>query len=481
MARRKGGKSGDSAVPVPISTPDNPGPVLSMSASTLGPGGQPTPASSGEPAAITNVLPRVVPFWERLPQGNTQSAFGASTTPSDTPSREKAMPLFGGGRSAELSALADTTWEEVGQYALNASILSGRFEDLCIVAPSKRSSMGTPIGPRPLHANRALLSRALSNVALLLGQEQYDNTSSKGPVPTGTRSAASKDDDYGEDSDLEDDLPDGTQDEDPQGEAKEHEPQVVAASATQDPNAHGAEEPRETTSVCAGGEPDVVAQSASETACGPLPTATQQAPPSQRSGSTHTQQPTSTAHSQSQVIVVSGAAYRTWRTLVFYAYTHTIAFAPLKSQRLPFAPVDDPDDARQLPICSPKSMYRLAVKYGNADLETLAGTDVASKLSTQNVLDELFSRFTSRYPKIREMELEFLLKHIKHPDITVRMPCWVDRFACGELKECAETFGALISKLACATVASPALEACPRGCAMPTVQHRCSLCGHIFH
>ncbi|KAI0365612.1 hypothetical protein BV20DRAFT_972855 [Pilatotrama ljubarskyi] len=89
-------------------------------------------------------------------------------------------------------------------------------------------------------------------------------------------------------------------------------------------------------------------------------------------------------------------AYRTaWRAFVFYAYTRRVAFASLRSQGLAFAPTDDADDGSQLPICSPKSMYRLAVKYGNAELQFLAKNDIWSKLSTQNVLPELFSTFTA--------------------------------------------------------------------------------------
>ncbi|KAI8993856.1 hypothetical protein BD414DRAFT_265502 [Trametes punicea] len=35
------------------------------------------------------------------------------------------------------------------------------------------------------------------------------------------------------------------------------------------------------------------------------------------------------------------------------------------------------------------------VQYGNTELQYLAGNDIASKLSAQNTLDELFSPFTA--------------------------------------------------------------------------------------
>lgn len=91
-------------------------------------------------------------------------------------------------------------------------------------------------------------------------------------------------------------------------------------------------------------------------------------------------------------------------------------FATLRSQQ--FTDQDDEGITSPIPKCSPKSMYRLAMKvcmspiliiapcsltdtylslqYGNQELRVQAGTDIRSKLSTQNVLDELFSTFTSR-------------------------------------------------------------------------------------
>ena len=48
------------------------------------------------------------------------------------------------------------------------------------------------------------------------------------------------------------------------------------------------------------------------------------------------------------------------RTFIFYAYTGRVAFAPLRSQGMIYR--DNGQDPSQLPICSPKSMYRFAVK-----------------------------------------------------------------------------------------------------------------------
>lgn len=82
------------------------------------------------------------------------------------------------------------------------------------------------------------------------------------------------------------------------------------------------------------------------------------------------------------------------------------------------------------------------------------------------------------------MELNFVVAHLKHPHIAARLPIWIDRFARGGLKECADTFERLIHKLACAATVSvgPAgVNACPRGCAMSPIQHRCTMCGLTFN
>ncbi|KAI0675036.1 hypothetical protein C8Q78DRAFT_1112763 [Trametes maxima] len=135
-----------------------------------------------------------------------------------------------------------------------------------------------------------------------------------------------------------------------------------------------------------------------------------------------------------------------WNALVFYAYTHQIRFLPLKSQGRS-ATIADVQDTSEPPACSPKSMYRMAMKYDSTELKALAISDIQSKLSTRNILEELFSRFTSRYPEIQTMQLDFVFAHLKHSDITAGLPFWVERFGRGELKECTDTFLQLVGRL----------------------------------
>ncbi|EIW63019.1 uncharacterized protein TRAVEDRAFT_34275 [Trametes versicolor FP-101664 SS1] len=440
---------------------------------------------------------------------------GKDKGPTETP---QANTRTGPTQSATYTPAksVSASWEQVGQYALNASILSGRFEDLRILAFSGRIPPDRVGAPRVLYANSRLVASALPNVFQYEGLNEVPDTELAAHEDI-LYSAANFD--YSDDSDLDDLEPEEAEKErttsarrarDVKGNRAERVPGDTVASdpprsTRTPPTTHSTNERDQTKPEAQSKAAHSSAESAASSARAPSPadtddfvsvseTATpQQEQEHRREGDRQKQTakqpevnvgatPSSRPAANGQrTIVATDTAYRTWRAVVFWAYTGRIAFAPLRSQGLPFAPMDLDDDPSQLPICSPKSVYRLAIKYGNKELEQLAGNDIASKLSTQNALTELFSRFTSRHPQIQEMELNFVLLYLKHPDITVRLPTWIDRFARGELPECADTFGRLIHKLACAATAPPSgRNDCPRGCAMATIQHRCGMCGTTF-
>ncbi|KAJ3526498.1 hypothetical protein NM688_g8254 [Phlebia brevispora] len=111
-------------------------------------------------------------------------------------------------------------------------------------------------------------------------------------------------------------------------------------------------------------------------------------------------------------IVVPDVAATTWQALMYYIYTGNITFAPLRSQGLQArkqAIVEYCTRNPDLPVpCSPKSMYRLADIVGLKDLKDLAYDDIRNKVSAQTVVEEVFSRFSSLYPVVRNMQLEYL-------------------------------------------------------------------------
>ncbi|KAJ6569196.1 hypothetical protein B0H19DRAFT_1065962 [Mycena capillaripes] len=101
------------------------------------------------------------------------------------------------------------------------------------------------------------------------------------------------------------------------------------------------------------------------------------------------------------VIVLRDTAFQTWKALLYYLYTRRVNFRPLKSE--------GPKEVAVIgPTCSPKSMYRLADKLGLEELQALALASISSRLAENNILEEVFSSFTSVYPVIQELEVGVL-------------------------------------------------------------------------
>jgi hypothetical protein len=126
----------------------------------------------------------------------------------------------------------------------------------------------------------------------------------------------------------------------------------------------------------------------------------------------------------SRRVLVTDTAYKTWQALLYYLYANEISFAPLRSQASPTTKhlsLNDP------PSCSPKSMYRLASKIKHEGLQTKALAAIRSSLTENNVLQELSSSLTSRFPAILEMEIEILFQHIATPTVTKDFPTLIQR------------------------------------------------------
>ncbi|KZT65972.1 hypothetical protein DAEQUDRAFT_730896 [Daedalea quercina L-15889] len=148
---------------------------------------------------------------------------------------------------------------------------------------------------------------------------------------------------------------------------------------------------------------------------------------------------------QCQQIIITDVAYLTWRAFVFYLYFGKVNFLPLKS-------TEDQDRAAELeralndenavPPCSPKSMYRLAEKYGITDLQTLAFEAIRSRLSAKNIVQEVFSRFTSRYERVRELEIAFMRSH--YSELGGALSSITDRLVQGEFPYAAEVLKTLL-------------------------------------
>ncbi|KAH7908931.1 hypothetical protein BJ138DRAFT_301542 [Hygrophoropsis aurantiaca] len=133
-----------------------------------------------------------------------------------------------------------------------------------------------------------------------------------------------------------------------------------------------------------------------------------------------------------RMMLVKGAAYKTWHAFIYYCYTDQINFSPLKSQKsLPQKPPAAHVDHNP-PTCSPKSMYRLADKIGNTRLKQIAFEAIRASLSTENILKEALSKFTSRYPEIQEMEISILVAKRAELELDQLLPRAFQEMALGK-------------------------------------------------
>ncbi|KAF7367700.1 hypothetical protein MSAN_00833800 [Mycena sanguinolenta] len=142
-----------------------------------------------------------------------------------------------------------------------------------------------------------------------------------------------------------------------------------------------------------------------------------------------------------RVIVLKDTAFRTWKALLCYLYTRRVKFAPLKSERGPKELVTTG------PMCSPKSMYRLADKLGLEELRALALASITSRLSEENILEEVFSFFTSMYPVIQELEVGVLTSNFSDK-ATEGLKEMTSKICRGEKPYCAETLLSIMRKMA---------------------------------
>ncbi|KAH7902910.1 hypothetical protein BJ138DRAFT_1168737 [Hygrophoropsis aurantiaca] len=130
-----------------------------------------------------------------------------------------------------------------------------------------------------------------------------------------------------------------------------------------------------------------------------------------------------------RTIQINGVALNTLKALIYHCYTSEISFRPLKSSS-----VDIAKDQPLLPsriYCSPKSMYRLADKIGAEELKKLSLESIRAGLSKHNILDEVFSHFTSRYPEVLNMELDLLLENVREPEVVQALRGKMKALVCG--------------------------------------------------
>lgn len=119
-------------------------------------------------------------------------------------------------------------------------------------------------------------------------------------------------------------------------------------------------------------------------------------------------------------VVVTSAAYTTYRSVLIWIHSNHIKFAPLSSSRSHQTKSDNPadmgvviskeDDTMK---ASPKSIYRLAHLLELPDLMQLAIDNIEARLTPSNVALEFFSEFSALYAEVRQVELDYFIDNYK--------------------------------------------------------------------
>ncbi|KAI0684901.1 hypothetical protein BC835DRAFT_587959 [Cytidiella melzeri] len=174
-----------------------------------------------------------------------------------------------------------------------------------------------------------------------------------------------------------------------------------------------------------------------------------------------------------RIIALPTGAHKTWGALLFYLYTGGVQFAPLKSN-------PDQSKAKQQcfsPQCSPKSLYRLAQRYGLEALKKEAHDEIKAQLSTENIALELRSSFTSFHDDIRDMEVAFACEAAQLPRVLTGLSEWIANLARGETTHTADTLHALFQQITSTQTKKPHCTRC--NASYPQRYFNCNTCGQV--
>ncbi|KAI0338353.1 hypothetical protein BDW22DRAFT_707512 [Trametopsis cervina] len=282
------------------------------------------------------------------------------------------------------------------QRELGRSLIGGSFADVKFYAFSRRRSTGVIDKPLPVHANSALVRASSAYFEGFFNAEftEAKSTSLLSGFPNDKQDFTAE---YGYDSDSD------LEDEDVSGEnrgddGKATQRDELAKTSANRLDADEAESPSTDLTLLAGGP-------------------------------------------HGQVIVLRDVAFSTCKALMFYIYTGKVRFARLRSQSV--LPAAKASGANLAPLCSPKSMYRLADKFGFDELKKIAKNDILAKLYADNIIAELRSSLTSSYDAIRDMEVKLACQAQYFPVVLAGTPQWIADLATGTIPHTARVLTAL--------------------------------------
>jgi len=141
---------------------------------------------------------------------------------------------------------------------------------------------------------------------------------------------------------------------------------------------------------------------------------------------------------QLRAILIAGS-FPAWKSLFFYRCTDEILFAPLRSQGVDsrLKHIREKTVAAAPPPCSPKSIYVLANLLEINPLCDTALADIKSKVSSENVVEEVFSWVTATQEKIMEVESAIFIQNLKDRKLITLVSDNIGRISKGTSSHCA--------------------------------------------
>ncbi|KAF9779436.1 hypothetical protein BJ322DRAFT_1087472 [Thelephora terrestris] len=130
-------------------------------------------------------------------------------------------------------------------------------------------------------------------------------------------------------------------------------------------------------------------------------------------------------------------AFKTWKSLFLYLCFDQITFGPLRSQMTSSSTLSPGEEgASEALSCSPKSLYHLAQLLELDRLANLAFHDIVNKLTSENIVGELFSKSTARNDRLVEKQSLLLTSTLKTPKTTSVFQEYVHEVAGGATPHC---------------------------------------------
>ncbi|KAL1682627.1 hypothetical protein EV122DRAFT_203200, partial [Schizophyllum commune] len=283
--------------------------------------------------------------------------------------------------------------------SLGSAVSGADLNNVEFVVPSSKRN-GSVIEYKAVYGNREALKGISDYLDTLLFDEHFAESK---PQPFGRFGSSSPvhDLDYADDSDVEEDLPSHIR------KKKAKMAKRTASAASAGPSKDVQPKVDENAAETGEQEPD-----AGDGVVG-------------RSG---------------RVVRINDFAFQTWRALVLYLYTGEITFCALKSSGTRQA------SSELLPTaCSPKSMYRVAHMLEMKDLQNMCLQNIKSQLDAKNIVQEIFSVFTSRYTEVRVMEVAIFKTH--YTACAQERKRMMLKVAKGELPHCGEVVNAFMDLL----------------------------------